>query len=93
MNKKIRNITLLLCTSIISALGFSSCGTQKKAIQEQQRIEEEAARKAQEEAEQRAKEENDRRLMEEAERRRRELEQTKLVYGPPTRPFQPNIGK
>ena len=91
MKKTFKNILLLLCTSLIAAIGFSGCGTQKQAIKEQQ----EQQRQAREEAEkeQKAREAEQRRLMEEAERRRREIERQKLVYGPPTSEFRPNIDK
>ena len=95
MRKKFVNIAILVCTTIIAALGFSSCGTQKEALaekQRQERLEQEARDKAARE-EQAARAEQQRRMIEESERRRRELEQQKLVYGPPTRDFRPNISK
>lgn len=95
MKKTFKSIILLVCTSVIAAIGFSACGTQKQALkekQEQQRLAREEAERAAR-AEQQAREAEQRRLIEEAERRRREIEQKKLVYGPPPTAFRPNIDK
>lgn len=94
MKKNFRNLVTLLLTTLIAALGFTSCGSQKKALEEKQR-QEEAARLAEEQARseeaQRAQEAETRRLIEEAERRRIQIERQKLVYGPPTADFREGI--
>lgn len=95
MKKKIQVLTTLLLTGLISLLGFTSCGSQKKALEEKQRQEEAARREAEEEARrtEQARIKEQERLAKEAARRRAELERQKLVYGPPTTDFRPDIDR
>lgn len=93
MKKNFRNLATLVLTTLIAALGFTSCGSQKKALEEQQRQEEAARIRAEEEARRAAEEAEQQRLIQEAEQRRIQLERQKLVYGPPTTDFNPNIDR
>ena len=98
MKKSIRNIVTLCATSLIAALGFTSCSSHKAGQSQYDQKYQEALEKLTKDDNQRradaeAQAEAQSRLIKEAERRRQEMERQKLVYGPPTTNFNSNINR